>query len=80
MGQNVIGVKIVSKAGDKTIVGESSYLQQHPIYKKYVKKTKRYMIHDGSNCVNVGEEVFIKSTRPISKKKSWVVVGKKEEK
>lgn len=78
MAQNNIKVKVVGKAGDKTIVGEASYLQQHPIYKKYVKKTKKYMIHDENNSVNVGEEIFIKSTRPISKRKAWVVVNKKQ--
>jgi small subunit ribosomal protein S17 len=78
MIRNSTKVKIVSKAGDKTVVGESSYLQQHPIYKKYVKKTRRYMIHDEKNSVNVGEEVFIKSTRPISKRKTWVIINKKE--
>jgi small subunit ribosomal protein S17 len=78
MIRNSTKVKIVGKAGDKTIVGESSYLQQHPIYKKYVKKTKKYMIHDEKNSVSVGDEVFIKSTRPISKRKTWVVVNKEK--
>jgi small subunit ribosomal protein S17 len=80
MVQNNIKVKVVKRSGNKTIIGESSYLQQHPIYKKYVKKTKRHMIHDEKNDVKVGEEIFIKSVRPISKRKSWVVVNKKEEK
>jgi small subunit ribosomal protein S17 len=78
MAQNDIKVKVVGKAGDKTIVGEASSLQRHPIYKKYVRKTKKYMIHDESNSVGVGEEIFIKSTRPISKRKAWVVVSKKD--
>jgi small subunit ribosomal protein S17 len=78
MAQN-IKVKVVGKAGDKTVVGEAFYLQQHPIYKKYVKKVKKYMVHDEKNEVRVGEEIFIKSTRPISKRKSWVVVNSKEE-
>ena len=36
------------------------------------------MIHDENNEITVGDEIFIKSTRPISKKKVWVVVSKKE--
>jgi len=78
MAQNNIKVKVIGKAGDKTIVGENSYLYQHPIYKKYIKRTRKYMIHDENNEINVGDEIFIKSTRPISKKKVWVVVSKKE--
>ena len=40
MAQNNIKVKVIGKAGDKTIVGENSYLYQHPIYKKYIKRTR----------------------------------------
>lgn len=78
MAQNNIKVKVVGKAGDKTIVGEASYLQQHPIYKKYIKRIKKYMIHDEKNSINVGEEIFIKSTRPISKRKTWIVANNKK--
>ena len=76
---NNIKVKIISKAGDKTVVGESSSLKMHPIYKKYIKVAKKYMIHDESNSVKVGDEVFIKSSRPISKRKSWVIANNKED-
>ncbi len=79
MAQNSIKVKIIKKAGDKTIVGESSYLKQHPVYKKYIKVSKKYMIHDENNSVKVGDEVFIKSSRPISKRKTWIVVNKEGE-
>ena len=79
MAQNNIKVKIIRKAGDKTIVGESSYLKQHPVYRKYIKVSKKYMIHDEDNSVKVGDEIFIKSSRPISKKKTWVVANKEEE-
>ena len=79
MAQNNIKVKIIRKAGDKTIVGESSYLKQHPVYRKYIKVSKKYMIHDEDNSVKVGDEIFIRSSRPISKKKTWVVANKEEE-
>lgn len=78
MAKNDIKVKIIKKAGDKTVVGEASFLKQHPIYKKYIKVFKKYMIHDESNSVKIGEEVFIKSSRPISKRKTWVIVNKEE--
>ncbi len=79
MAKNDIKVKIIKKAGDKTVVGEASFLKQHPIYKKYVKVFKKYMIHDESNDVKVGDEVFIKSSRPFSKRKTWVIVNKEGE-
>ncbi|MDR2527090.1 MAG: 30S ribosomal protein S17 [Rickettsiales bacterium] len=67
-------VKVISKAGDKTVVGLYFWMQKHPLYGKYVKKRKKYMIHDESNKIAVGEEIFIKESRPISKKKSWIAV------
>ena len=76
---NNIKVKIISKAGDKTVVGQSSSLKIHPIYKKYIKVVKKYMIHDESNSVKVGDEVFIKSSKPISKRKTWVIANNNEE-
>ena len=79
MAKRDIKVKIIRKAGDKTVVGETSFLRQHPIYKKYVKSSKRYMIHDENNTAKIGDEVMIKSSRPISKRKTWVIVNEREE-
>lgn len=79
MAKRDIKVKIIRKAGDKTVVGETSFLRQHPIYKKYVKLSKRYMIHDENNTVKIGDEVMIRSSRPISKRKTWVIVNEGEE-
>lgn len=78
MSVKTIKVKIISKAGEKSVVGEFEYLKQHPIYKKYVRMTKKYMIHDENNTAKVGDVVCIKSCRPISKRKTWIIV--KEEK
>lgn len=72
-----IKVQIISKAGDKTVIGKTTYLKQHPIYKKYVKVTKKYMIYDESNNVKAGDVVFIKSCRPMSKRKAWIIVDDK---
>ena len=74
-----IKVKVVSKAGDKTVVGQTSELKLHPTYKKYIKVSKKYMIHDEGNSVNVGDEIFIKSSKPISKRKTRVIANNKEE-
>ncbi|MDR1494836.1 MAG: mitochondrial small ribosomal subunit protein uS17m [Rickettsiales bacterium] len=76
MAQSDIRVKIVGKAGDKTVVGETFFLRQHRKYKKYIRVRKKYLIHDENNSVKIGEEIFIKSSRPISKRKTWVIVDK----
>jgi small subunit ribosomal protein S17 len=76
MSGKVLQVKVVSIAGDKTVVGLHTFLKQHPIYKKYVKKQKKYMIHDENNSTRVGDDIYIAETRPLSKRKSWVVVNK----
>lgn len=65
---------VVSNKMDKTIVVaiETKYL--HPLYKKYVKKTKKVKAHDAENQLEIGDTVRIKETRPISKEKCWKVV------
>ena len=76
MTAQTVKVKIIKKAGDKTVVGQASHMKQHPIYKKYVKVFRKYMIHDEDNSVKVGEEVTIVSSRPISKRKAWIIANK----
>lgn len=78
MSKKVLKVKVVSKAGDKTIVGLHEFLEKHAIYGKYIKKQKKYMIHDENNTAVVGDEIFIIETRPLSKRKSWVIINKEE--
>lgn len=78
MSGKVLQVKIVSIAGNKTVVGLHNFLRKHPIYEKYVKYQKKYMIHDEDNGCKVGDTVSIKETRPISRRKSWVVIGKEK--
>ena len=63
-----IGV-VVSNKMDKTIVVEVSSQEKHPIYKKFVKKSKRYKAHDEENSCNIGDTVEIMETRPLSKDK-----------
>jgi len=46
----------------------------HPLYKKYVKKYKKFMAHDENNECNIGDKVRIVETRPLSKHKHWRVV------
>ena len=62
---------VASNKMDKTVVVVVENLKKHPRYKKYVKRTKRYKVHDEKNECNVGDVVAFVETRPISKEKNW---------
>jgi small subunit ribosomal protein S17 len=59
---------------DKTITISVERKLRHPIYGKFVKKTKKFMSHDEKNDCNVGDTVRIMETRPMSKNKRWRLV------
>ena len=56
----------------KTVVVELTRTYQHPLYRKVVHSSKRVMAHDELNC-NIGDEVRVVESRPLSKRKRWVV-------
>jgi small subunit ribosomal protein S17 len=64
---------VVSDKNDKTIIVKVEQRVMHPIYKKYVRRHKKYAEHDEGNVCNVGHAVKIIESRPISKTKKWVV-------
>jgi small subunit ribosomal protein S17 len=68
-----IGV-VVSTKMDKSIVVAVKRKFKHPIYGKYINKTKKLMAHDEENTCNIGDTVRISETRPLSKNKSWRLV------
>lgn len=63
--------QVVSDAMDKTIVVAVERLVEHPIYKKRVRQTKKFHVHDENNDAHVGDTVRIAETRPMSKTKTW---------
>ncbi|MDO5655926.1 MAG: 30S ribosomal protein S17 [Flavobacteriaceae bacterium] len=65
---------VKSNKMDKTIVVEETYRIKHPMYGKFVVKTKKYTAHDENNECNQGDTVRIMETRPLSKTKKWRVV------
>ncbi len=65
---------VVSDKMDKSIVVAVKRKVKHPIYGKYVNKTKRFIAHDEENTCNVGDSVKIMETRPLSKRKNWRLV------
>ncbi len=68
-----IGV-VFSNKMDKTITVAVKWKEKHPIYGKFVNKTKKYHAHDEKNECNAGDTVRIMETRPLSKTKRWRLV------
>jgi small subunit ribosomal protein S17 len=62
---------VVSDRPDKTVTVSVETLVRHPLYKKRVRRSKRFMVHDESNEARVGDTVRIIETRPLSARKRW---------
>ena len=65
---------VVSNKMDKSIVVSVERLVRHSLYKKYFRKTSKFMAHDEENQCQVGDTVKIVETRPLSKLKRWRLV------
>jgi small subunit ribosomal protein S17 len=68
-----IGV-VVSTKMDKSIVVAVKRKVKHPIYGKFINRTKKLMAHDETNSCNIGDTVRISETRPLSKNKTWRLI------
>ncbi len=75
MPRRVLQGVVVSDKGDKTVTVLVERRVMHPVYKKFIKRSKRYHAHDENNQVHVGDTVRIRECRPISKTKTWEVVA-----
>jgi small subunit ribosomal protein S17 len=64
---------VVSGKMDKTVVVKVERLQRHRLYRKVVKKSKKFKAHDAYNSCQVGDVVRIVESRPLSKEKRWIV-------
>ena len=65
---------VSSNKMDKTITVAVKWKEKHPIYGKFVNKTKKYHAHDDKNECNIGDTVTIMETRPLSKLKRWRLI------
>ena len=65
---------VVSNKMDKSITVQVETRQKHPMYGKFIKKTKKFMAHDESNTAGIGDTVRIMETRPMSARKRWRLV------
>jgi small subunit ribosomal protein S17 len=73
MPRRVLQGTVVSDKGDKSITVLVERRIMHPVYKKFIKRSKKYAAHDEKNQHKVGDVVSIIECRPISKRKRWTV-------
>ena len=75
MPKRVLQGTVVSTSSNKTISVSVVRKVMHPVYKKYIKKTKKYAAHDEKNICKIGQNVRIQENKPISKTKKWILIN-----
>ncbi|WP_366657318.1 30S ribosomal protein S17 [Fodinicurvata sp. EGI_FJ10296] len=75
MPRRVLTGKVVSDKMDKTVTVSVERRIMHPVYKKFIKRSKKFHAHDETNSCKVGDEVSIIECAPVSKSKKWAVVS-----
>ena len=78
MPRRVLQGTVVSDKNAKTVIVSVERRVMHPVYKKFIRRSKRFAAHDEANVCKVGDVVYIRECRPISKSKHWEVVTEKE--
>ena len=73
-GKTFEGVVVKSAMKDTATVQVERYVK-HPKYKKYMRLSKKFLVHDVGNTAQVGEKVTIRETRPISKRKRFIIAS-----
>ena len=74
MSRRVMRGTVVGDKADKTVIVRVDRRVMHPLYKKVVRRSKRYAAHDDANRFKVGDIVQIRECAPISKRKRWIVL------
>jgi small subunit ribosomal protein S17 len=74
MPRRVLQGLVVSDKMDKTVTVQVERRFKHPLYKKYIRRSKKYAAHDEANAVKTGDVVKIRECRPMSKRKKWEIV------
>jgi small subunit ribosomal protein S17 len=74
MPKRILQGTVVSDKGDKTVIVLVERRLKHPLYKKTIRRSKRYAAHDELNKFKIGDEVRIEECRPLSKTKTWSVL------
>jgi len=78
MPKKIFRGEVVSDRMDKTVVVAVTRTVRHPLYKRTIKKIKKFKAHDEDNKYKIGDKVRIIESRPLSREKRWVVFGKVE--
>ncbi|MEE8484887.1 MAG: 30S ribosomal protein S17 [Nitrospinota bacterium] len=66
---------VVSSKMEKSVVVKTERKMLHPVFKKYIKRTKKFVAHDAENQCKEGDVVKIEETRPLSKTKRWKIIS-----
>ncbi|CAH2601666.1 30S ribosomal protein S17 [Rhodovastum atsumiense] len=74
MPRRVLTGRVTSDKMDKTVTVLVDRRVMHPLYKKFIRRSKNYAAHDEHNLCKIGDVVRIEECRPISKRKTWMVV------
>ncbi len=80
MPKRVLSGVVSSANNEKTVVVKVERTFKHPMYKKYIKRSKKYHAHDETNKLNIGDKVLIEETKPISKLKTWKILENEKNK
>jgi small subunit ribosomal protein S17 len=75
MPKRILLGTVISDKADKTVSVRVERRVMHPLYKKFIRRTKKYAAHDPDNRCKVGDMVRIRECRPISKSKRWEVLA-----
>jgi len=76
MPKRVLMGRVVSDKMDKTVTVLVERRVMHPLYKKFIRRSKKYAAHDEANLCKEGDVVQIEECPPISKRKTWLVVAR----
>ncbi len=74
MPRRIVRGTVVSDAMDKTVIVRVDRRFRHPVYEKFIRRSKKFAAHDKGNTCRIGDKVRIRECRPISKRKRWEVI------
>ena len=75
MPKRILNGVVCSSNSKNTVVVKVERTFKHPIYKKFIKRSKKYHAHDETDALKIGDKVFIQESKPISKLKTWKVIN-----
>lgn len=79
MPKRILQGVVVSDKGNKTIIVRVERRMMHPVYKKFIRRSKKFAAHDETNASKIGDVVRIRECAPISKTKKWELVRESAE-